>query len=149
MKVLLRDEVAGLGRRGDVVEVAAGYARNYLLPNGLALEATSTMSTQAAAMRRSRDLRDARSRDAALTQKSVLEQARVTVAARAGANGRLFGSVTESDVASAVRAATGIALERSAVHMAEHLKVVGPAEVTLSLFGDVTASVTLEVVPAS
>ncbi|MGC8499152.1 MAG: 50S ribosomal protein L9 [Acidimicrobiales bacterium] len=149
MQVLLRDDVAGLGRRGEVVEVAAGYARNFLLPTGVALRATSTMASQAASMRRSRDLRDARTRDAALVQKAALESSRVTITARAGATGRLFGSVTEADVVAALRAATGVTVERSAVHMAEHLKAVGPAEVTVALFGDVVATVGVEVVAVS
>lgn len=146
MKVLLRTDVAGLGRRGDVVVVKSGYARNFLLPSGAALVASDATETQAVSMRRARDLLDAKSRDAALTQKSAIEAATLTVASRAGQNGRLFGSVTEADVADALRVATGVAIDRHAIRMAEHLKEVGPATAEALLFDGVTATISLEVV---
>ena len=146
MKILLRSDVQGLGRRGDIVDVKTGYARNYLLPTGVALAATDTMELQAAAMRKSRDLRDAQSREAAMTQRSVIEAATVTVAARAGSNGRLFGSVTEADIVNALRTATGISLDRTAIHLAEHLKEVGSATASATLFDGVEATITVEVV---
>ena len=146
MKILLRSDVQGLGRRGDIVDVKTGYARNYLLPTGAALAATDTMEQQAAAMRKSRDLRDAQSREAAMTQRSVIEAAKVTVAARAGSNGRLFGSVTEADIVNALRTATGISLDRTAIHLAEHLKEIGSATASATLFDGVEATITVEVV---
>ena len=146
MKILLRSDVQGLGRRGDIVDVKTGYARNFLLPTGVALAATDTMEIQAASMRKSRDLRDAQSRDAAMTQRAVIEAATVTVAARAGTNGRLFGSVPEADVVNALRTATGISLDRTAIHMAEHLKEVGSATASATLFDGVEATITIEVV---
>ena len=146
MKILLRSDVQGLGRRGDIVDVKTGYARNFLLPTGAALAATDTMEVQAASMRKSRDLRDAQSRDAAMTQRAVIEAATVTVAARAGTNGRLFGSVTEADIVNALRTATGISLDRTAIHMAEHLKEVGSATASATLFDGVEATITVEVV---
>ncbi len=146
MKVLLRSDVVGVGRRGDIVEVRDGYARNYLLPQGVALAATDTMESQAARMRTSRDLRDSRSREAAQTQRQVIEATTVTIAARAGANGRLFGSITEADVATALRAATGVEVDRHAIRMAEHLKAVGSATVEAHLFDDVVAAIRVEVV---
>ena len=146
MKILLRSDVQGLGRRGDIVDVKTGYARNYLLPTGAALAATDTMELQAASMRKKRDLRDAQSREAAMTQRSVIEAATVTVAARASTNGRLFGSVTEADIVNALRTATGISLDRTATHMAEHLKEVGPATASATLFDGVEATITVEVI---
>ena len=146
MKVLLRSDVRGLGRRGDVVDVKPGYARNFLLPSGAGLAATDTMETQAASMRKGRDIRDAQSRQAAETQKTIIESQSVVVAARASANGRLFGSVTEADIVNAIRTATGISLDRSAIHMDEHLKEVGTSSVTATLFDGVVATVTVEVV---
>jgi len=146
MKVLLRNDVRGVGRRGDIVEVKSGYARNFLLPTGAALLANDSMELQAASMRKARDLRDAQSRSAAETQRSVIEAAKVTIAARAGANGRLFGSVTESDIVNALRTATNISLDRHAIHMAEHLKEVGTATVSAHLFDGVEATITVEVV---
>lgn len=145
MKVLLRRDIKGVGRRGDVVEVKKGYARNYLIPSGSGLEATDTMETQAASMRRSRDLRDAQSRAAAETQKGVIEAATIVISARAGNNGRLFGSVTEADVVNAIRTATNISLERSQIVMDEHIKVLGAAAVSAELFDGVVATVRFEV----
>ena len=146
MKVLLRNDVRGVGRRGDIVEVKSGYARNFLLPTGAALLANDSMELQAASMRKARDLRDAQSRSAAETQRSVIEAAKVTIAARAGANGRLFGSVTEADIVNALRTATNMSLDRHAIHMAEHLKEVGTATVSAHLFDGVEATITVEVV---
>ncbi len=146
MKVLLRSDVKGVGRRGDIVDVKAGYARNFLLPSGSALAASDTTESQATSMRRARDLRDAASREAAETQRSVIEQKTLTIAARASATGRLFGSVTESDLVNALRTATGISLDRHAVHMAEHLKDVGTSTATATLFDGVEATLNVEIV---
>jgi large subunit ribosomal protein L9 len=146
MKVLLRSDIQGVGRRGDIVDVKSGYARNFLLPTGAALAASDSMEAQAASMRKSRDVRDAKSRQAAEVQRSVIEQATVTIAARAGSNGRLFGSVTESDVVNAIRTATNISLDRHAIHMTEHLKEIGSSSVSATLFDGVVATVNVEVV---
>ena len=146
MKVLLRSDVRGVGRRGDIVEVKAGFARNYLVPSGQAIAATDTMETQASWMRNSRDVADAKSREAAETQKGLIEAASLVIAARASANGRLFGSVTEPDIVNAIRTATNISLDRHAIHMDEHLKEVGPATATATLYDGVVATVNVEVV---
>ncbi|MEO9180959.1 MAG: 50S ribosomal protein L9 [Acidimicrobiales bacterium] len=146
MKVLLRSDVKGVGRRGDIVDVKAGYARNFLLPSGSALSASDTTESQATSMRRARDLRDAASREAAETQRTVIEQQTLTIAARASATGRLFGSVTESDVVNALRTATGISLDRHAIHMPEHLKDVGTSKATATLFDGVEATLNVEIV---
>jgi large subunit ribosomal protein L9 len=146
MKVLLRSDINGVGRRGDIVDVKSGFARNYLLPSGAALVASDTTELQAASMRKARDLRDAQSREAAETQRSEIEKSTLTIAARASTNGRLFGSVTESDVVNAIRTATGISLDRHAIHMAEHLKDVGTSTLTATLFDGVVATITVEVV---
>ena len=146
MKVLLRRDVKGVGRRGDVVEVKSGFARNYLVPSGSGLAATDTMELQAASMRRSRDLRDAQSRAAAETQKGVIEAVSLTIAARAGTNGRLFGSVNEADIVNAIRTATNISLDRGQIQMSEHAKEVGSATASAELFDGVVATVRFEVV---
>ncbi len=146
MKVLLRSDVLGVGRRGDIVEVKSGYARNFLLPSGAALAASATSELQATSMRKARDVRDAQSREAAETQRGLIEGQVLTVAARASANGRLFGSVTESDIVNVLRTATGISLDRHAIHMREHLKEIGTATVTASLFDGVVATLNVEVV---
>ena len=146
MKVLLRSDVVGVGRRGDIVDVKSGYARNFLLPSGAGLAASDSMEAQAASMRKSRDLRDAKSREAAEVQRATIEKSTISIAARAGANGRLFGSVTEADVVNAIRSATSISLDRHAIHMAEHLKELGTATVTATIFEGVDATVTVEVI---
>jgi large subunit ribosomal protein L9 len=146
MKVLLRTDVKGVGRRGDIVEVKPGYARNLLLPTGLAVTASDATESQSAAMRKARDLRDAASREAAEVQRATLEAATVTVSARAGANDRLFGSVTEADIVNAIRTATNVSLDRHAIIMDEHLKELGEATVKVSLFDGVVASVKVNVV---
>lgn len=146
MKVLLRSDVRGLGRRGDVVDVKSGYARNFLLPSGAALVANASTELQAASMRKARDILDAKSRDAAEAQKALIEQNPITIEARASANGRLFGSITESDIVNAIRTATGISLDRHAIFLAEHLKDVGSASATATLFDGVVANVSVEVV---
>jgi len=146
VKVLLRSDVKGVGRRDDIVDVKSGYARNFLLPTGAALKANDTMESQAASMRRSRDLRDAQSREAAEAQRRVIEAAQVVVAARAGTNGRLFGSVTEADVVNGLRTATGISLDRAAIHMDEHVKELGTSSATATLFDGVVATISVEVV---
>ncbi len=146
MKVLLRTDVHGLGRRGDIVVVKSGYARNFLLPSGAALAASSATEVQAASMRKARDIVDAKSREAAEAQKVLIEKATLTIEARASANGRLFGSIGETDIVNAIRTATGISLDRHAIFIGEHLKEVGSASATVTLFDGVTAAVNVEVV---
>ena len=145
MKGLLRNDIRGIGRRGDIVEVKSGYARNYLLPSGAAMKASASTESQASSMRKSRDLRDAASREAAEAQRVIVEAQTLSIAARASANGRLFGSVTEADVVNALRTATGISLDRHAIHMIEHLKEVGEATVSATLFEDVVATIKVEI----
>jgi len=146
MKVLLRNDIKGIGRRGDIIDVKPGYARNFLLPSGAAVNASAATELQAASMRKARDLRDQASRDAAIVQKGLIESQTLSIASRAGANGRLFGSVTEADVVNAIRTATGISLDRHAVSMDEHLKELGAATVSVALFDGVEATVNVEVV---
>ena len=146
MKVLLRSDVDGVGKRGDVVDVAKGFARNYLFPTGRALVATAGTERQATTMRRARDLRDARDREAAQTVAEVLASASVVVKARAGAGGRLFGSVTASDVAEAVEAQTGAVVDRRKVHLSEPIKSLGTHVIPVGLHSDVHVELTVEVV---
>jgi len=146
MKVLLRKDIDGVGRRGDIVEVKGGYARNFLLPSGSAMAASDSLADQAAAMRRSRDLKDAHNIQAAEAQKSALERATVRVPARASATGKLFGSVGPTEIATALTATSGVEIDRSQVALDEHLKELGEAPVTVRLFGGVEATVSIEVV---
>jgi large subunit ribosomal protein L9 len=147
MKVILRSDLDGLGKRGDIVDVADGYGRNYLLPRKLALKATAGSVEQAAKMRRSRDRRDASDREAAQTVATRLVPKVITVNAKAGAEGKLFGSVTSADVVAAVHEQTGIELDRRQLDV-DPIKTVGQHVVTAKLHGDVSFPITIEVVPA-
>ena len=144
MKLILRSDLKGLGKRGDIVEVAEGYARNYLLPKGLAIVASDGAVNQAAAMRRSRDLKDAKDREAAETIAKTLVSRTIAIKAKAGSEGRLFGSVTAADVAAAVLAQTTIDIDRRKLHF-EPIKTVGSHTVTVRLHSDVEFPVTVEV----
>ena len=145
MRIVLRADVANVGKRGDICEVADGYARNFLLPKGHAIKATDGVVSQAAAMRRSRDVKDARDREAAELVARKLVSAVIRIPARAGPEGRLFGSVTSSDVADAVAAQTGVELDRRRLHLEEPIKSVGTHEVPVKLHTDVEFRVTVEV----
>jgi len=149
MKVLLRDDVAGVGRRGDIVKVAGGFARNYLLPEGRAIVATEGVEGQAEQMRRGRDLREAKDRGAAEAQATLLAGAIIPIAARAGGGGRLFGSIGPADVADAIRAAKGVEIDRKHIVLTDHIKELGSYDVTVDLFTGVATVVTVEVTAAS
>jgi large subunit ribosomal protein L9 len=146
MRVVLRSDVAEVGKKGDILEVADGYARNFLIPKGMAFKASEGVVSQAQAMRRSRDLRDAKDREAAETVARTLVPAVITVPAKAGAEGKLFGSVTVMDVVAAVQTQTGVQLDRRQVHMVEPIKTLGTHSVPVKLHSDVEFPVTVEVV---
>jgi large subunit ribosomal protein L9 len=148
MRVLLRNDIDGVGRRGDVVEVSGGFARNYLVPTGRAVEAPPGIDAQAAAMRRSRDLRDAKDKDSAGVVAAAVMAKPVIVSARAGAEGRLFGSVTASDIAEAIQAQTGAVVDRRRIALSEPIRSVGLHTVSVRLHPEVEAEVTVEVTPA-
>jgi large subunit ribosomal protein L9 len=145
MKVILRADHGTLGKRGDIIEVADGHARNYLLPKGLAMVATDGAVSQAGAMRRSRDLRDAADRESAQTIASALVPKIITIPAKAGTEGRLFGSVTAADITAAVAEQTGIELERRHVHT-DPLKSLGTHQVSAKLHASVEFPITVEIV---
>ena len=146
MKVVLREDVEKLGRKGDLLEVADGYARNYLVPRGLAIVATKGVVNQATAMRRNRQIRDDRDKEAAQELATRLSANPIQVSARAGEGGKLFGSVTSSDITAAVKNQTNVELDRRKVTLAEPLKELGPAEVAVQLHADVTVTLAVEVV---
>ena len=148
MQVILRSDLEGLGKRGDIVDVADGHARNYLLPKGLALKATPGAVDQAAKMRRSRDQRDQSDREAATTIASTLVPKIIAVTAKAGAEGKLFGSVTTADIAQAVEEQTGIKLDKKSIQLDEHVKTVGEHSATVSLHHAVSFPLRFDVQPA-
>jgi large subunit ribosomal protein L9 len=146
MRVVLRADVEHLGTKGDLVEVADGYARNFLVPRGLAIKATKGIVAQAEAMRRSRAAKESRDREGAEAVAARLAATTLEVKARAGEGGRLFGSVTSSDLADALRAQLGIEVDRRRVELDEPIKSIGSAEVPVRLHPDVTATLKVEVV---
>src|SRR5436305_14701454 len=146
MKVVLRSDVPNVGRKGDSLEVADGHARNFLLPRGMAIKATPGVEEQAASMRRSRDLKDARDREAAEVVARTLVPTVIRIPARAGTEGRLFGSVTAADVVDAVAKQTRVDLDRRRLHLDEPIRSLGTHEVPVKLHSDVEFRITVEVV---
>ncbi|MDQ4132228.1 MAG: 50S ribosomal protein L9 [Actinomycetota bacterium] len=146
MRVVLRADVPAVGRKGDVVDVAPGFARNHLVPKGLAIKASPGALAQAATMRRSRELKDARDRESATEIAARLNTASLRIPARAGADGRLFGSVTAADIVAAVEATSAVRLDRRRIHLEELIKTVGMHEVPLRLHADVEVKLNVEVV---
>jgi large subunit ribosomal protein L9 len=146
MRVVLRDDVENVGRKGDLVDVSDGYARNFLVPRGLALKATKGVVQQAESMRRSREAKETRDREAAEALSQRLTGTRIEIGARAGEGGRLFGSVTASDIADAIQAQAGVEVDRHRLGLGEPLKELGPAEVTLKLHPGVEVTLTIDVV---
>jgi large subunit ribosomal protein L9 len=146
MKLILKQEVAGLGGPGDLVEVADGYGRNFLLPQGKAMLATKGAEKQIAAIRRAREVRDVRDLGSAKELAAQLGALPVTLTARAGDGGRLFGSVTTTDVVDAVSRAGGPKLDKRRIVIAAPIKALGTHAVTVKVHPEVDATVSLEVV---
>jgi len=145
MNVILRSDVKGLGKRGDVVSVTDGHARNFLLPKGLAIGASEGAVAQAAAMRKARDNKERASREAAQEVASRLGSATVSVSAKAGNEGRLFGSITSADLAKAIAAQTGIEVDKRDIEIDTPIRTVGRHSVSVRLFHDVTSTVSVDV----
>ena len=146
MKLILTHEVSGLGAPGDVVEVKDGYARNYLVPRGLAVRWTRGSEKQVAQIKRARDTREIRDLGDAKEVKARLESLTVSLPVRAGETGRLFGSVSVVDVVDAVTAAGGPALDKRRVELGHPIKTVGAHQVTVRLHPELSATVALDVV---
>ncbi len=148
MKLILTQEVSGLGAPGDIVEVKDGFGRNYLVPRGLAMRWTRGGEKQISSIKRARDVREVRDLGHAKEIKGRLEQLSVKVPARAGSGGRLFGSVTVADVVAAVKASGGPEIDKRRIEMPGQIKTVGSHAVTVRLHPDVAATIALDVVPA-
>lgn len=145
-KLILTHEVTGLGAPGDVVEVRDGYARNYLLPRGLATAWTRGAQKQVDSIRAARRKREIATAEDARAVRDALQAKAVRVTGRAGASGRLFGSVTTADIADAVAAAGGPSLDRRKIEIPAPIKAVGSHKVLVRLHEAVEATVTVEVV---
>lgn len=149
MKLILTQEVDGLGSAGDVVEVRAGYARNYLVPRGLAVRWTRGGERQIESIKAARRTREIRDLDHAEEIKAKLEGTTVSVPVRAGAGGRLFGAVTVSDIAGAISEQIGErAVDKRRIMIRNPIKSLGSHQVTVKVHDEVDAVVNLNVVPA-
>jgi large subunit ribosomal protein L9 len=146
MKLILTQEVTGLGAPGDVVEVAGGYGRNYLVPRGLAMRWTRGAEKQIELIQRARSAREIRGVDDAREAAGRLAALQVRLQARAGSGGRLFGSVSPADIAAAVNAAGGPELDRRRIEIKNPIRTVGAHQVSVRLHPEVTATLDVEVV---
>ncbi|GAB6899978.1 50S ribosomal protein L9 [Kineosporia succinea] len=146
MKLILTQEVSGLGTPGDVVEVKDGYGRNYLVPRGLATSWTKGGEKQVTAIRKARKAREIATIEEANSVKAKLEAKPVRLAVRAGGSGRLFGAVTTGDIADAIIAADGPKVDRRKVEVPQPIKTTGDHVAHVRLHADVQAKVTLKVV---
>jgi len=136
MEVILREHVEHLGRRGDVVKVAAGYARNYLLPRGFAYEATAGNRKRIEHERQRLEQAEEQRRSSAAEQATKLEQVSLTFSARVGEEGKLFGSVTSSDIAHQLEA-QGFQIEKRQIDLHEPIRALGVYRVPIRLHADV------------
>ncbi|MBC3984835.1 50S ribosomal protein L9 [Streptomyces sp. AC563] len=148
MKIILTHEVSGLGTAGDVVDVKDGYARNYLVPRGLAIRWTKGGEKDVEQIRRGRRIREIATIEQANEIKAKLEGLRVELATRAGEAGRLFGSVTPADIASAIKSAGGPDVDKRRIELGTPVKTLGAHQVSVRLHPEVSAKVGVEVVAA-
>ncbi|KAK1180787.1 50S ribosomal protein L9 [Streptomyces sp. NBS 14/10] len=148
MKIILTHEVSGLGTAGDVVDVKDGYARNYLVPRGLAIRWTKGGEKDVEQIRRGRRIREIATIEQANEVKSRLEGVKVRLKTRAGDAGRLFGSVTPADIASAIKDAGGPEVDKRRIEVAAPIKTLGAHQVSVRLHAEVAAKVGVEVVAA-
>lgn len=147
MKVILKEDVKKLGKRGDIVKVADGYGRNYLIPRGLAEEATegslSKLKHKKRVLERQENVRHAEAKELA----DKLEEKKYTISVKAGEKGRLFGSVTTMDIADAVKKA-GYEIDKRKIELDDHIKALGTYEIKVKLYEDISATLKIEVVEA-
>jgi len=148
MKLILTADVPNLGAPGDTVEVKDGYGRNFLVPQGLAIPATRGAEKQVANIRRARDARTVRDLAHANEIKQALQGLSVTLAARAGSEGKLFGSVTSADVAAAIAKAGGPKLDKRSIVIKSAIKSTGSHSVQVKIHGDVDANLSIAVTSA-
>ncbi|MFB9733185.1 50S ribosomal protein L9 [Ornithinimicrobium kibberense] len=146
MKLILTQPVSGLGTAGDVVEVKDGYARNFLLPRKVAMPWTKGGQKQVDAITRGREKRAVKTAEEASTAKARLQDAEITVSARAGQGGRLFGAVTPAEIADAIVAAGGPQVDKRKIEVPTPIRTVGDHPVQVRLHDDVSADVTVTVV---
>jgi large subunit ribosomal protein L9 len=149
MKIILLNDVKSLGTIGTVLEVADGYARNYLLPRGLAAEASSGALALLEQQRRAKSRRDAEALANAEQLAKQLEAAHVTVPARSGGNGKLFGAVTNANVAEAISRELGVEVDRHKIEVPDNIKSLGSYPVEIRLGKNIVAKTTVKVIAAT
>ena len=148
MRIILTQEVTGLGQPGDVVEVKDGYGRNYLLPRGVAIRWTRGGEKTVESIKKARSSRAVRDQDHAEQIKSKLEAQAVPVQVRAGTGGRLFGAVTTAEIAGALADVSGEAVDKRTIVVTQPIKSLGSHQVSIKLHDEVSATVDLNVIPA-
>jgi large subunit ribosomal protein L9 len=146
MKLILTQEVSGLGIAGDIVTVKDGYARNFLMPRGLGIAWTRGGEKQVTQIKRARKVREIRDTAHANEVKQAIEALKVRLEAKAGDTGRLFGSITSADIADAVKAAGGPVVDKRKVTIAGHVKSVGKYNASIVVHEGITAKLNFEVV---
>ncbi|MDN5345294.1 MAG: large subunit ribosomal protein [Clostridia bacterium] len=146
MKVILTADVAKLGNRGALVDVAEGYARNYLLPRGLAVEATSGRIKELTREKRRQEAKKSQELEQARRQAGQLNGAMVRIATRSGEQGKLFGSVTNKEIAQAIKNSFHLDIDRRKIDLKEPIKALGSYQVTLRLHPEVQAHLQVQVV---
>ena len=145
MKVILLQDVKGKGKKGQMLEVSDGYARNYMLPRKMAIEATADAVNTMRMNDKATQERIAREKAEAMETAKKLREMTVTVTAKGGGNGRLFGSITNQEIADALKAKTGIALDKRKIVIADAIKNVGTYTVTCKLGYEITAQLTVKI----
>ena len=148
MKLILQQEVSGLGSAGDVVEVKDGYGRNYLIPRGAAIRWTRGAERQIDSIRKARQAREIRDIDTAEDVRQKLEGLNVQLQVRAGESGRLFGAVTPADIAAAVKSSGGPDVDKRRIEVGNPIKTLGVHQVAIRLHDEVAAQLNVNVIPA-
>jgi large subunit ribosomal protein L9 len=148
VKLILCADVKALGKKGDLVDVAEGYARNFLLPRKLAAEADKGAMAQLGAQRKAQERREAQALADAQALARRIESARLAVKAKAGGSGKLFGAVTNADVASAIAAALAVEIDKHKIELRDQIKALGSYPVEIKLHKNVVAKTIVDVVSA-
>ncbi|MBV8489584.1 MAG: 50S ribosomal protein L9 [Candidatus Eremiobacteraeota bacterium] len=148
MKIVLLNDVKALGKKGEVVEVAEGYARNFLLPRKLATEADKGALAQLGSQKKAQEKREAQTLAEAQELAARLQTAKLPIKAKAGGNGKLFGAVTNADVASAIHTALDVAIDKHKIELKSQIKALGSYPVEIKLHKNVVAKTTVDVVAA-
>ncbi|MBX6769512.1 MAG: 50S ribosomal protein L9 [Actinomadura rubrobrunea] len=148
MKLILTQQVSGLGEPGDVIEVRDGYGRNYLVPRGLAIKWTRGAERQIESIKKARAAREIATIEHAKEIAAQLQAMKVTLRTRSGSNGRLFGAVTAADIVEAVKAADGPDLDKRRIEISTPIKTLGAHQVSVRLHPEVNATIDLNVVAA-